>query len=179
MIWLQFRPFSTILGVGGYQRSDNRQDKKIARLNIRHIQKEQKRNKILPKRTNHGWKSTDFSFLHRRRNPRNENREKICEFAKNKGEEKIYSCVKMLLYCVIINFNCEKIIFNCEETGRFDAFRFRFDAFRFRHDAIKFFPLAVIFFFLALFLFFLALFSRELGLRDGEMRSIFHKVAIH
>ena len=100
--------------------------------------------------------------------------------------------MKMLLYCVIKNFNCEKIIFNREETGRFDAirfrfdairfrfdaFRFRFDAFRFRPDAFKFFPLAVIFFFLAHFLFFLTLFSRELGLRDGEMRSIFHEVAI-
>ena len=85
----------------------------------------------------------------------------------------------MLLYCVINNFNCEKIFFSREETGRFDAIRFRFDAIRFRFDAIKFFPLAVIFFFLALFLFFLALFSRELGLRDGEMRSIFHEVAIH
>ena len=78
----------------------------------------------------------------------------------------------MLLYCVINNFNCEKIFFSREETGRFDAIRFRFDAIRFRFDAIKFFPLAVIFFFLALF-------SRELGLRDGEMRSIFHEVAIH
>ena len=84
----------------------------------------------------------------------------------------------MLLYCVIKNFNCEKILFNREETDRFDAIRFRFDAFRFRPDAIKFFPLAVIFFFLAHFLFFLTLFSRELGLRNWEMESIFHEVAI-
>lgn len=92
----------------------------------------------------------------------------------------------MLPYCVNNNFNCEKIFFSREETGRFDAIRFRpdairfrFDAFRFRPDAIKFFPLAVIFFFLALFLFFLALFSRELGLRNWKIRSIFHEVAIH
>lgn len=84
----------------------------------------------------------------------------------------------MLPYCVIKNYNCEKILFNREETDRFDAIKFRFDAFRFRFDAFRFFPLAVIFFFLALFLFFLALFSRELGLRNWEMRSIFHEVAI-
>ena len=67
---------------------------------------------------------------------------------------------------------------NRVEVDTFDAIRFRFDAIRFRFDAFRFFPLAVIFFFLAHFLFFLALFSRELDLRDGEMRSIFHKVAI-
>ena len=85
----------------------------------------------------------------------------------------------MLLYCVIINFNCEKILFNREETDRFGAIRFRFDAIRFRFDAFRFFPLAVNFFFLALFLFFLTLFSRELSRRNWEIRSIFHKVAIH